>query len=540
MQETVRAMWSRYHLRRCTLLLWLLGVVVVVPAQVQNSSESSDSTNPVTISGRVVNASTGTPIARALVRLNDRAILTGYDGKFEFDQVTDASGNLQVSKPGFYASIEPGGSSGFYLKTSQVTTSLELRLYPEAIFTGTVTAPDGDPLPNILVSARRSMFNGSGHVWVPVAQIQTDSHGRFRLPVQSGDYKLVSMYVPHMDGADKAVLPVIVPSGTSSETSGLLHIRSGEEQHFDLHPTTSRAYTVTASFDSDTERSFPRITAHSSNGSIISLPVHFSHNEDSGTVQVELPSGTYTLNASVRSPEGVEEGETTVTVSDHDVSGVAFHLAPVPILPVELQIDEAATSDNSQPNLVQFGLMLESDQVDLDNFSFPVPLIRSRDGGMAFTVAPGSYHLRSHNGGGAWYIESATYGTSDLLQQEMVVAPGAGGIPIRITVSNQAGSLQGTCKLNGVATGCWVYLIPTTPSATTVFTERGNEQGVYSYTHLPPGSYQAIAFEQMHSADYGDPAALTLFATHVRAVTINTGEKPTLDLDIVSEAEMAP
>lgn len=544
MGDAVQAMQNRYRLRRSSLLLILLGAIYVVPDYGQSAgfpAPTADSASPATISGEVVNANTGTPIARALVRFNDRAMLTGYDGKFEFDQVTDASSNLQATKPGFYASLEPGGSSGLYLSTNQVVTSLVLRLYPEAIFTGTVTAtPDGDPLANVLVSARRSMFNGSGHVWIPVAQTQTDSHGRFRLPVPSGDYKLVSAYIPRANGTDKSVLPVIFPSDSSSGTLDFVHIRSGEEQQVDFHPVTSRAYTVSLIFDSAMQRSFPRITARSSNGSTISLPVHFSRDEGSGTVQVELPSGTYTLNATVRVSEEMESGEATVTVADHDVSGLVIHLASVPILPVELQLDEGATSDNSPPNLSQFGLTLENDQVDLDNFSFPVPLMQTRGGGMSFTAAPGNYRLRSRNNGGTWYIESALYGTSDLLQQEMAVASGAGGIPIRITVSNQTGSLQGTCKLGGTAAGCWIYLIPTTPSATTVFTARGDEQGIYNYAHLPPGSYQAIAFEQMHSADYGEPSALTPFVTHVRTVTINAGEKPSLDLDTVSEAEMVP
>jgi hypothetical protein len=318
----------------------------------------------------------------------------------------------------------------------------------------------------------------------------------------------------------------------------MIHIKSGEEQHFDLHPATSRAYTISATFDSDLGRGFPRITARSSNGSTISLPVHFSHNGESGAARMELPSGTYTLSANVRSPDGIEEGETVVTVTNHDLSGVVFHLAPVPTLPVEFQLDSTATSENQQPSILQFGLMLEDDRLDADTFVSPVSLSASRGGNMAFTAPPGSYRLRARNDAGGWYIKSATYGASDLLQQEMVVAPGSGGTPIRITVSDQTASLQGTCKLGGLPTDCWVYLIPTTPSAASVFTAHGNAQGVYNYARLPPGSYQAISFEQMHSADYGDPAVLVPFATYVRTITINAGEKPTLDLDAVPEAEM--
>jgi hypothetical protein len=301
----------------------------------------------------------------------------------------------------------------------------------------------------------------------------------------------------------------------------------------------SHAYSVTAAFDSAVERGFPRIIARSSTGSAISLPVHFSRRGDESGFKLELPTGTYTLIASVRSPDGLAEGQTSVTVTDHDVSGVIFHIEPVPTLPVELQVDGAATSDNAQPTLTQFGLMLESSETDPDTFSFPSFLTAQRGGTMSFTASPGSYRLRARNQGD-WYIKSASYGVSDLLQQEFVVAPGAGGIPIRVTVSNQTANLQGTCTLSGVRSSCWVYLIPTTPSASAASTVRSNEQGVYNYTHLPPGSYQAIAFEQMHSADYGDASVLTPYASHVRTVTVSAGGKPTLDLETVSETEIAP
>jgi hypothetical protein len=539
MRVSAGSTWIQRHLWCRILLLSFLGVAASAPSQMESSS-ATDSDTPVTITGQVINAASNMPIARALVRFNDRAILTAYNGKFEFDQVSNPTGFVQATKPGFYGSSELGGASGVFLQTSHATTPLVLRLYPEALFTGTVTEPDGDPLAHVVVSARKSMFNSSGHTWIPVAQGQTDSHGRFRLTVPAGDYKLVSMYIPQINETDKSVLPLTLPATNSSNTLGFLHIRSGEEQQYNLHPVVSRAYAVTATFDSAVERGFPRIIAHSSTGSTISLPVHFSRRDEDGAFKLELPSGTYTLIASVRSADGIVEGETSVTVADHDVSGVVFHLEPVPTLPVELQVDGAATSDNPQPNLMQFGLMLENSEADPDDFSFPVPLTAQRGGAMSFTASPGSYHLRARNDQGAWYIKSASYGVSELLQQEFVVAPGAGGIPIRVTVSNQTGSLQGTCTLSGVQAACWVYLIPTTPSASTVFSVRSNEQGVYNYAHLPPGSYQAIAFEQIHSADYSDAAALTTFATHVRAVTVNAGEKPTLDLDTVSEGEMTP
>ena len=69
---------------------------------------------------------------------------------------------------------------------------------------------------------------------------------------------------------------------------------------------------------------------------------------------------------------------------------------------------------------------------------------------------------------------------------------------------------------------------------------RSNGLGNYTVAHLPPGSYQAVAFERKHSANYRDATSLAPFATHVRSLTVNAGEKPTLNLDAVPIAEVAP
>jgi hypothetical protein len=83
-------------------------------------------------------------------------------------------------------------------------------------------------------------------------------------------------------------------------------------------------------------------------------------------------------------------------------------------------------------------------------------------------------------------------------------------------------------------------LISTGATAQPVIALRSNGSGNYAAPHLPPGSYQAIAFERRHSANYRDAASLAPFSTHVRTVTVNAGDKPTLNLDAVPVAEVAP
>jgi len=258
-----------------------------------------------------------------------------------------------------------------------------------------------------------------------------------------------------------------------------------------------------------------------------------------GEVKLQLPQGTYTLTATRNNPEGGEQAETTVTVPDHDISGVVFQFSPIPSIPVEMIVENSQGSDTNQPpTLQQLGLTLKNEQLDTERGD-TIPLMARRDQSFAFTTPPGSYRLQGRSTG-VWYIKSANYGDSDLLQQNLVAVPGAAGTPIRITVSDQTGSLQGTVNLKGSPAACWVYLIPAGPSAQPVISLRSGSSGSYTAAHLPPGSYQVIAFEHRHSVNYKDPASLTPFGNHVQSVTVNAGDKPMLNLDAVPVAEVVP
>ncbi len=503
------------------------------------AGSAANSPPPSTVQGQVINASTGAPVPRALVRLNNRAVLTDHDGKFRFDQNTESSANILVTKPGFSASTEMQDPGNMFLQAAQMGLPLELRLYPEALLTGTVIAPDGTPLPGISAVAQRSYYDDSGHRWVTAAQSQTDSHGNFRLPVPAGDYRIETRYTPLDRVTGEAVLPLTIPGEGSTNTSEAIRVHSGEEQHFDLRPGVSPTHAVGIMTQSSAGRDFMRISARSSNGS--RLQVNPQMNSAAGEAKIQLPQGTYTLTAMRNNAENAEEAETTVTVPDHDISGVVFQFSPVPSIPVELVMDSSVTSDNTQtpPTLPQLGLTLQSDQPDPERGDSTIRPVARRDQSFVFTAPPGSYHLQGRDTG-AWYIKSASYGDSDLLQQDLVVVPGAAGAPIRVTVSNQTASLQGTVNLNGSPSACWVYLIPTGPSAQAVISLRSSSAGSYTTAHLAPGTYEAVAFKHRHSANYRDPESLASFRSHVLSVTVNAGDKPTLNLDAVPVAEVVP
>ena len=510
------------------------------------SMTSTDTSAPIRVTGRVVSATTGMGVPRALVRLNDRAVLADHEGKFEFPQFSSQQYNsLHVTKPGFYSSLDPYGGNAMQRVTSdQLAAPLEVKLYPEALLTGTVTAPDGTPLPRVVVLARRSQYDEVSHRWLPAGQAQTNSHGEFRITVPAGDYRLETMFNGR-GAAAEAVLPVVVPENNGSDSAGVIHVASGSEERFALRPRVSRTFEVSVRVEGMGTRGIPAITAQSSDG--LTVPANGSMRGASGPgeMRLELPSGSYTLTGTMNSfggPEGQNAamlyGETKVTVADRDVTGIVLQMSPVQPIPAMVVLDSSATSDKTPPNAGQLGLRFEETQESTNPFGQTrAQLTVGRDGSASLIAIPGRYRMGA-GANGQWFIKAATYGTTDLFTDELSVAAGAGSGTIQVTVSDQTGGLTGTVRLNGAPTSAWVYFVPTGPSAARVIVGHSGTNGSYNMAYLPPGTYRVAAFEQRYSANFSAPTVFDGLGAHVQTVTVTTGEKSTLDLDAVPSAEV--
>jgi hypothetical protein len=554
------------------LVLCLLGFLSWTVAFGQSQrfqSTLNSSTTPIPLQGRIVNAVTGLPIPRVLVRLNSRAVLTDHEGKFFFDQVTDAAVNLQITKPGFSASADPFDAPSLFLRMDQLTGPVEFRLYPEALLTGTVMAPDGEPIPRASVLARRSTFDDQGHHWQIIGQSQTDLHGDFRIPVSAADYRVETRYLARNNGERDAILPVSSPPSASAQA---IHLSSGQEQHVELRPAVRRTYPVLLGIESGTDRGFPMITAHTSDGGSFNIGVIPTRTP--GHANLYLPTGTYRLSARIQNPESIEIAETSVTVTGAEqliadasitpTAGTILRFVTIAAIPVEVSADSASTSATSNsgsqsasrstgpisisqsgqqstgPNATQFGLSLQRIDPSDDDQQSNLNLVHNPRGTTGFTAPPGTYRLMSR-GYGQWYIRSATYGSSDLIGHTLTIAAGASGATIHLVASNQTGSLQGSVKLKSQpASGSWIYLINNAASLTPTYTLRANVDGTFTNPFLPPGTYQAIAFERRHSVDLSDPASLAPYSTWVQAVTITAGGQMTTNLNAVPETEVQP
>jgi hypothetical protein len=314
---------------------------------------------------------------------------------------------------------------------------------------------------------------------------------------------------------------------------------SGVEERFELHPIVSSTYMVALRLESSEEQGFPVLLARSNDGSVFSVSViRGGPGGGMDDMRIALPSGTFTLIGTLNRGESAEYGETTVTVTDQNLAGVTLQLAPVASIPVQIVIESGSTSDKAPPTAQQLGLMMQNIQeYRIGSTSFMAMTGKDRE--TSIKPTPGTYRFSARNSG-QWFVKSATYGTTDLLRQNVTVAAGAGSSPLVVTVSDQTGGLQGTTRRNGVSAPGWLEVIPTMPSAFPLYTIRSNMDGSFNFSSLPPGTYQVLAFESRHSVDYRDPKVLAPFSTYLRDVTITSGNKATLDIDLIPDAELNP
>lgn len=489
-----------------------------------NRNAAAQDTSPLSVSGHVRNAVSGVPIPRVLVQIGSAAVFTDHDGKFVLENVS-SGGTVVLTKPGYFTSPERTESPGVRITGAQLAQPLELRLYPEALLFGVVASQNGAPIRAVQVAAHRLVLQEEGRRFEMVASTQTDSHGAFRLAVPAGDYQVSTQFVATSSETGLAILPASVPSGSDG---GTFHLSSGEQQRIELRVHTGAPHNVGILIRGLVEDRSPTVSVSTLNGLTWRVGL-----DDSGPHQatIHLPSGSYRLTVSSSDGETLSSGDVSVTVPDHDITGTVVQLAPVSPISIEVSVDPR-NSLASPPSPQDLGVQLTPEHerpfgrdavARLDTRHGQSPMLRPHPGRYRLVAAPRS----------TWYIESATYGGSEVLGQTLTVNPGSGALPLQLIVNNDVGNLEGKVSGSGAATEAWIVLLPSFPCATPMISFRASNDGSYSRT-LQPGSYLALALEHRTGEDLADPAVRGRLGLHTQTVVIEPSTRSTLDLEVQS------
>ena len=524
-----------------SMILWVtLHATGFAGAQLSNTlqPQTSASARSTVLDGIVLNATTNQPVYRALVQAGSSTVLTEHDGKFQFNASAGTSEMLRVTKPGFYGGQDQG-SSAKRVTFGATADPVKIYLFPEGLITGTLTAPNGDPVSGVYVQALRKTGDETGSAWMVAGQGSSNADGQFRLALGAGDYVVETHYMADQFARQHAMMPTMAPdSGSGSESAqSTIHLESGAEQHLDLRPQLLPTHEVHIRIDGTTQ-SFPQLEAYLSNG--LSFFPALRQSGTPGEFIATMPTGSYVLTLNGGDRDTGSYARSAVNVEDSDTVAVIMHVTrSLPIF-VDLTIDSSAsaTSDNTPVSIQQLGLhFVRTTQGAPQMNAHNIYLRAGRNEAANFTLLPGTYRLLAQPLSN-WFIASATIAGTDLLAHDLDVEAGETSAPLRIVVSNHTAGIKGTVKLDGSPAGSsWVYLVATTPGVTPIISIAASPDGSFSRPSLPPGSYRAVAFETGRSEDFSDVATLSRLTPYLKSFTVAAGETAALDIDAVPTVE---
>ena len=505
-----------------------------------------------TVQGRVINALDGAGLPRVLVTLNARTVLSDSQGHFEFPGFTDPEALVTLTKPGF-SQTNDAISGISRQRLPNLDAAAELKMYPDAVITGIVTGRDGLPLSQIQVYLRHATFGPSGMTWQTMRSASTNLRGEYRFKQPPGRYQVGVNYTPRARDTGEAVLPVQFPANSGSDSSSYFVVSTGEERHIDLRPRTGATFPVQIKVEPAEGRGGFQVFAVTSGGLGFQVP----GGGGPGGFQVSLPVGSYTLRVTMNDRDTTLTGSTKVTVTGKQTDAATIHLEPAVSLPIELALSmnlataatgSGVTSGEVQqpPTPQQFNLRLH----DVAAVSGMVPeqdiMPRQRvDKTFEFRVPPGKYRLEALSGGGAWYIESATYGVTNLVTSEITVGSGAAQAPVRLVVNNQMGMVKVTPEnVPATTETVWVYAIPAAPMLGTINPLQMNLMNVSSGTgsigtRVPAGQYTVVAFDHRVMEDLRNPEVVAKLGTRTKTVEVTAAATATVAVEISDDPGMA-
>lgn len=567
----------------------------------QSAYQSDDSGS---IHGVVINSVTHEPIDRALVFSADNRFgtLTNSEGRFEFalaksdpaNPGTDRPYSLSARKPGFLNDQHQPFTNFPNYGPFDGSKDLTLKLTPEAVLAGTVTLPTSEAPDSMTVELFRRQVQDGRARWVQVGASRSMSDGQFRFAdLQAGSYKLLTSELLDTDPVsndpvntdpanndpvnnDPALSegdasggrgrlfgypPVYYQGAADFESASLIQLAAGQTQTVNLSLVQQEYYRVKVPVvvpGSDQPEYGLQLTvcAHGHKGPGFSL----GHNPAHHAIEGMLPSGAYTVEATVFRPNGTSmTGLQTITSKGGPIDGPTMVLAPNALIAVNVKeefttVDQRtfATVSSGSPSMLLKGprsylnVTLETaDDFGTDrNASLRNPTGPGDESMVIEGASAGSYWVKVYSSRG--YAASIHSGNLDLLHQPLVVGAGGATAPIEITmrddtaeisgtVEGATGSAQGTGSVGTGQSRAHIYCIPLGDSSGN-FTEVGVQpDGSFDYPGVPPGAYRLLAFDGTpEEIEYRNPEAMQAYDAKGVVVHLAGGQKERVTLPVIA------
>jgi hypothetical protein len=519
---------------------------------------------PGRLTGKILNAVTGEPLARA-----DVMLMPGQAGpeRATYSTTTDASGSFVM------ADIPPGryrlwGDRTGYVRTelgsrgagrmgttinvaeAQEVTGLELRLQPHAVIAGRVTDEHGEPVAHVRVQALTHRYMQSRRRLAPAGMAATNDLGEYRIfGLAPGHYYLNATYTssglqwnsidstpgPRSDEPEEGYAATYYPGTNDFNGAMLIQAASGKALlNLDFRLLRTRTVRVRGRI-LNAARGRASVTLVPRDSAFFGF---FDRNMTAtrggdGAFEIRgVTPGSYYLIANAFDGNERQSGRAPVDVGNSNVDGVEIALASGMEVRGALRAEAGAQLDTAQVRL-----FLEP--VEFTMFGGSGAGTVKEDGSFVIrNVVPDRYRLRATGGRQNVYVKSVRAGDQEAPDGEFSILPGAApALDAVVAAANGQVSGTVTAEKQDAVQGATVVLVPEPAKRQQGFAYRTatlDQYGKFNLIGIPPGEYKLFAWDAVEPGQWMDPEFLAGFESKGKALSIGQSTALTADVELLN------
>jgi 5-hydroxyisourate hydrolase-like protein (transthyretin family) len=500
------------------------------------------------ISGKVVDALSGAPLARCAVEIGptedrgaSRSIETGNDGVFAFDGLAQGKYRLSASKRGYLSQAyeqHDNFSTAIAVGPGLQSEGLNFKVVPQAVITGVVTDEHGEPVRRAQVRLFKDEDRIGIRSTVQRQTTATDDRGVYQLArIDPGNYYVAISGQPWYAQALRRSLPnekeeepaspldvayptTFYPQATDSEDATPIPIRGGERIQADVTLNAQQALHVRIRLPvQDQETGFGLRMSQSIFGQV--EPVSsFGQTVQNGVMEISgiLP-GHYDFTLFHPGPGNTNDESTHFT---GEVISSTTELTPEE---AESEVNVSGKVTSVDGKIPSGGITLRPHQ------GRTYTAMLDTAGEFAVKVPPGDYEIVGQIP--QMYLAQLT--AQDGVVKNRVLTVKAGSTPkLELLASKGFGQIDGVAKRGGQpASGIMVLLAPD-DNPVLFRRDQSDSDGSFTMGNVVPGHYRLLAVERGWELEWANRDVLNAFLKKSVPVEVRASDKLTRTVEVQS------
>ena len=505
---------------------------------------------PSSVSGSILNASTGEPVVKATVALapaggalhTEQAYTASSDGSghFEIRDVSPGNYKLTVRCRGFLPADDGPDHQRLAVTVGagQTTSGISLRLTPEGVLTGKIIDADGDPVEQATVRIQPA-GNASASTTPSgrMPQVQTNDLGVYRVfGLRPGHYYVsATIFQGGYDGAPVsnrskaasiAYAQTYYPGTTDAAQAAPVVVAPGQEVEADVQIRKIQTLQLSGliSYNGQPLSHVPVMVYPASAPKWDEMDRHSGAADENGEWHIAgLAPGSYILSADLLLNGERIGARLPIDVDKENLEGVSVKVQPYPALVGEIVNETGEPVPNVQKVKVEISPLR-----NLSSMRFGWAMVDQSGHFVLESACPDGFELKISGLPENYYVKSVKAGGLETTDNQIKIGF-SNSVPVEVFVSPNGATIEGAVvDAGGHAAGeTTVLLEPAGDPQKRTLQVQTDQSGRFRRTGLKPGDYLVSAVLSdsperfsAKSASAPNPQTVSLEAGGVSRVTL--------------------